>query len=282
MIGVVRYPTECDFHSIPALCSQVSAAKVIRLITEIEGHVSDLDASIGSIYPMRSATRGIEDALAGVRQQTEVGKASEDLAANVNRIAKQMIETHMEKLQQIRSSSVNAVDALVRLISSNENWKNGVYSDGLLDVTCRLIFKLIALGKLCPTKRAVIDDFSILQRMTPEAPRELQELRIWLSSPNCGRMELLGKLNRTDYKLTRLVFKIFWKRISRAFRKRDFIFPEDKTAFILSALLFVDWYNARREAEVTERSKDHKLKAISQDYWVLRRESADMCGSAPG
>jgi hypothetical protein len=157
---------------------------------------------------MRSATRGLEDALAAARQKASSarGKASDSFTSNLNRISKQMVENLFSKLQETRSNSIAAIDCLSRLFLDKDLWTTGLYSNSLIDSICRLIFKLIALGKLCPTKNAVTDDLSILQRLTTETQLEVRELRIWISSPNYGRMELLTKLDKVDYGLTALLF----------------------------------------------------------------------------
>lgn len=255
----VQSPIADAFGRLPALSVGVSGSKTIQYVCEIDRYSSLIDKHIAKVYPMRSTTRGLEEAIGKNVNQT------------VAQIAEQLKNNVAGKVLQAKKDASEAVQKIAQIFTDYQFWDQGQYSDLLVDHVCVLIFKVITLGKLCPTKMALADDFSVLHKLmrSQGGYDGDMELRFWMNSPNAVRLELLKLLQGIDADHTLKLWSVFWKRIDQMLKDQAFIYADMETAAIVTLLFMLDFYTQQQQIEEKDPKKKKKLKKLESGVWGL-------------
>lgn len=262
LINLVATPTDDDYGYRAAQGTKVSATDSIMQILLLDFYIGIIEKHIAYIYPLRSTTRGLEDAL-------KEKKAPQD---KINPVAAKMLEDLMTNFKLVRTHCEDTNMQISALFHQKDFWMNGLYSDVFLDKLFFLIFRLISLGKLCPTRTALSDDLSTLHKqIKPQDPKLLpMELRMWMNTPNAIKQDLLKQLNDVEYPVTNHIFNVFVRRITDILNEERYIYPDMETACVISLLFIIDFYVIRQQAEANDKTiKKKVLKPLPQSIIPL-------------
>ncbi|KAH0785011.1 Rac-binding component of scar regulatory complex [Histomonas meleagridis] len=252
---MITSPTEDEYEYRNAQMTKLVATDSIMLLTIVESRIKTVEEQIAFIYPLRSTTRGLEEALAQ-------SKAPQD---KINPIATQMLKDMVNNFNKVRSNCNEVNNQISAIFHQRDFWSKGLYSNIFLDKLFYLISRLFTLGKLCPTRTALSDDLSTLHKIIKPQNRDLipMDLRMWMNTPNAIKMDLLDKLKDIPYELTNHIFNIFYHRICEILNEERYIYPDMETACIVSLLFIVDFWTKRQQAELADKSVKKKvLKAL--------------------
>ncbi|KAH0791904.1 Cytoplasmic FMR1-interacting protein [Histomonas meleagridis] len=251
LINLISYPKEDEYNYKVAIGTGLSSTLSIMQIYQLDYLIEIIDKHISYIYPLRSTTRGLEEAL----------KKTNPPQTKINPIATSMLKKLMNNFKTIKQHCDETISQISAVFHQQDFWFNGYYSDVFLDKLFYLIYRLISLGKLCPTRSALSDDISTLHKLIKPVDNSLvpMETRMWMNTPNAIKMSLLDQLSNLPYSLVLHIFNIFIRRITELLNEERFIYPNMETAAIISLLFIIDFFTKMQQKEKSDASAKKKV-----------------------
>lgn len=263
-ITLIQSPVQDDYNNYPALTSALPASLVLTSISLIDKVTKTIKKHISNIYQLRSKTRGLENEI----------KSKNIPFEKYSPIAQQMLNDMTADLKAMKEDCEHTIQQISAILYFDELYDKGNYCAELIDRICYLIFLLLSLGSLCPTRNALSDDFSVLTSLTrnPSNPaalwinQDFVTIRQWISSPNAIRgllMDNFSKVAKLDLSAAKKILLIFWKHIKNATIEEKFIYADQETAYTLTLMLLLDFYSLKKSDE-SAGLKEKDLKKLNK------------------
>lgn len=272
-ITLIQQISQDNYNNFPGLTSNLPASMILTSISLIDKITKTMKKHISFIYQLRSKTRGLENEI----------KSKNIPFDKYSPIAQNMLNEMTSTLKSIKEDCEHTIQQISVILYYDDLYEKGSYSGELIDRICYLIFLLLSFGSLCPTRNALSDDFSILTSLTRDASNrttlwineDLVTIRQWISSPNSIRNTIIDnfkKIANFDFQATKKIFFIFWNHIKTATTEEKFIYADQETAYVVTLMLLIDFYNMKFNDE-TAGLKEKELKKYKKE--VLPNEVYD-------